>query len=155
MKSWKFLLFVVLMATLQGCSGGLIYEKYAEIDGLGWEYNSPVTFEVDVEDASKKYDFYVNLRHTNDYPYSNLWLMLYSYPPEGNPTQQRMELKLAKPDGKWIGTGLGANITHEIRVKSGFTFPAPGKYAFTVQHDMREQIVAAISHVGIRIQETE
>ncbi|MBI1183547.1 gliding motility lipoprotein GldH [bacterium] len=153
MKFQQLIIGLLCTTVLSGCNRGLLYEKYMEIDHNGWEYVKPITFEVEVTDVSKPYDFYINLRHTNDYPYSNLWIMLFSYPPEGNPTQQRMELKLAKPDGKWLGNGLGANITHEIKVKAGFTFPMPGKYAFTLQHDMREQIVPAITHVGIRIEE--
>ncbi|MGB0429568.1 MAG: gliding motility lipoprotein GldH [Bacteroidia bacterium] len=157
MKRFSVALFSAFaLVLLASCSAGLLYEKYLEIDNKGWKYVEPITFEVEVDDIGKAYDIYVNLRHTNDYPYSNLWLMLYTYPPdEGDVTQQRMELKLAQPDGKWLGNGLGTNITHEIRVRQKFVFPTKGTFAFTLQHDMREQIVPAVSHVGLRVQEAE
>lgn len=139
-----------------GCNPGLLYEKYLEIEGKGWKHIEPITFEVEVDDISVPYDVYVNLRHTNDYPYSNLWLMMYTYPPEGEQaTQQRMELKLAQADGRWLGNGLGTNVTHEIRVRQKFVFPTKGTYAFTIEHDMREQIVPAVSHVGLRIEKSK
>lgn len=152
MKRILLSISLLAMGLLQSCNSGLVYEKYFEIEGKGWKYIEPITFEVEVDDISKTYDLYVNVRHTNDYPYSNLWMMMYSYPPDGEATQNRMELRLAYPDGKWIGNGLGANITHEIRVKHKFAFPMKGTYVFTLQHDMREQIVPALSHVGIRIE---
>ncbi len=155
-KKLVFFAGLAIVIFLAACSKGLIYENYLKIEGNGWKYIEPITFEVDVEDISKAYDIYVNVRHTNDYPYSNLWLMMYTYPPEGDEiTQQRMELKLAQPDGKWLGNGLGTNITHEIKVREKFVFPAKGTYAFTIQHDMREQVVPAISHVGIRIEKSQ
>jgi len=139
---------------LSSCTRGLVYEKYLEIEGNSWEYESPVTFEVSIEELNKEYDLYVNLRHSNDYPYSNIWLMLFSLPPNGQPTQQRLELKLAKPDGAWIGNGMGSTITHEIRVRTGMRFTEVGTYTYTIQHDMRMNQVPAVSHVGIRMEES-
>jgi len=151
----QLLLISLFLVGLTSCSKGLIYEKYLEIDQKSWEYENPVTFEVEVEKPEDSYDLYVNLRHSNDYPYSNLWLMLYTLPPEGQPTQQRLELKLARPDGSWIGNSLGGTITHEIRVRSNMELPAAGTYTYTIQHDMRMNQVPAVSHVGIRLSKAD
>lgn len=154
-RAFFAVLSFVLLFSLSACHQGLVYEKYLEIDNNSWEYESPVTFEIDVENINKKYDLYVNLRHSNDYPYSNIWLMLFSLPPDGQPTQQRIELKLARPDGSWIAKGNGGTITHEVRVRQGMKFDKPGTYTYTLQHDMRINQVPAVSYVGIGLKETK
>lgn len=160
MNRWmsRIWLLSLLPILLTSCQGDVVYERYMEIEAARWEYVKPITFDVEVKELGQKMDLYVNLRHTNDYPYANLWLKLFYYPPEGDPsppTQQRLELKLAKANGKWIGSGLGTTISHEIKIKSDLVFNRTGVHSFTIQHDMREQVVPAIDHVGLRLEKSE
>lgn len=144
--------FLVILAFLSSCNGQVQYEKYFEIPDSKWDHDQVINFELEIEDATQAYDLYINVRHTNDYPYSNLWTMLYYTPANGQGTQQRMEFKLAQPDGKWLGNGFGSTVTHEIKVRSGIKFEQPGKVVFTLQHDMRINPVPAVSHMGLRLE---
>ncbi|MBK9459019.1 MAG: hypothetical protein IPN94_06200 [Sphingobacteriales bacterium] len=40
------------------------------------ELRPNTTFEVSITDTTQQYNLYFNLQHTNDYQYSNLWLMM-------------------------------------------------------------------------------
>lgn len=143
---------LMMVIGLAGCDRGVLFEQFVPLDKKGWGYEQVLPFELEVQDVSVPYDVFINLRHTNDYPYANLWIMVYSYPPDGGtPTQQRMELKLATNDGKWLGTGLGANVNHQIKVRDMMKFQAPGKYSLAIQHDMRVQSVPALTHFGITV----
>ena len=146
--------FLILSYLLVSCGGDVVFEKYYELPSAKWDYDDAINYEVDIKDVSKTYDLYVNIRHTNDYPYSNLWTMLYYAPVNGQGTQQRMEFKLAQSDGKWLGNGFGSTVTHEIKVRSGMKFEQPGKMIFTIQHDMRVNPVPAVSHVGLRLEKS-
>lgn len=147
--------FLMLTCLLGSCAGDVVFEKYFELPSAKWDYDQAINFEVDVKDVKQTYDLYVNVRHTNDYAYSNLWMMLYSAPQEGEGTQQRMELKLAMPNGAWLGKGFGSTVTHEIKVRSNIRFENPGVQLFTLQHDMRINPVPALSHVGIRLERSK
>lgn len=54
------------------------YEKNLEIPGHEWTYDYKPSFEVKIqpEDTAYLYNIYVNIRHTDAYPYSNIWLLV-------------------------------------------------------------------------------
>lgn len=152
-KFFYNLTFILSFAfIISACSPGIVYEEYADISDAKWEYEKPVTFEVDIPKAGS-YKIFCNIRHNNDYHYANLWVQLFSYPPKGKPKKQRFEIRLARKDGKWLGNGIGGTLTREALLLNDFQAEKAGKYTFTIQHDMRLNVVPAISHVGIRVEE--
>lgn len=143
---------IILVFALVSCSGDLVYEAYTEIEN-GWQYQNAIEHEVNVEDPAKAYDVFLNIRHTNDYQYSNLWVQVFTLNPDSQEVQQRYELTLAKPDGQWLGNSWGSTITQERLIMQGIKFQKPGKHVFKVQHDMRLNNLPAVTHIGIRLEE--
>ena len=92
-------LFTVLLFS---CSTKKSYEKYYHFSEQSWHTDSIISFDFNYLDTTKNYNLYLNIRHTVDYQFQNLFIFTYS-----DNKKDTIELKLANKQGKWFGTGLG------------------------------------------------
>ncbi|MCB0736743.1 MAG: gliding motility lipoprotein GldH [Bacteroidetes bacterium] len=145
---------LLVFAFLVGCDSNLVFEKYAPING-SWLFEEPVSFTVDINQPDDIYALYVNVRNTNDYEWSNLWVKLTTIAPDSSVHNESYNLTLAEPNGQWLGKSWGGTITHEKLVQANFKFAKPGTYQFILHHDMRMNQVKGITHAGIRLEKME
>lgn len=131
------------------------YEKNQEIPGHQWTYQYKPVFEVTVNpaDTAYLYNIYVNVRHTDAYPYSNIWVLVNTQTP-GDTTRQsrRVELPLADASGKWLGSGLDDIYEHRIPIQEKAILNKPGTYRFIFEQNMRQNPLPYVMNVGLRIE---
>ncbi len=147
----SFILFLLLV----GCEPNRVFEKNIEISKSNWDMNQPVSFEVTIEDTTSPHDFFINVRNSGHYQFSNLYLFVNTILPGNEIMRDTVELILADADGKWRGSGLGDIWDNRILFKNNVIFPISGTYQFTLYHAMRTEILPGIMDVGIRIQKSE
>ena len=130
------------------------YEKNLEIPGHEWAYNYKPAFEVTLQpaDTAYLYNISVNIRHKDAYPYSNIYLLIYTQFPGEQPISQRVELPLADMTGKWLGTGLDDIYEHQIPIQQKAILNKPGTYRFTFEQNMRQNPLPDIMNVGLRVE---
>lgn len=131
------------------------YEKNLEIPGHDWAYDYKPSFDVTIqpEDTANLYDIYVNVRHTDAYPYSNIWLLVGTrYPGDSIPKEQRVELPLADINGKWHGSGIDDIYEHRVLIQQKAIFSKPGTYKFTFEQNMRQNPLPHVMNIGLRIE---
>lgn len=144
---------VVLLAT--ACTDRALLDENIAIAGHQWHYEDQPSVETHITDTKTAYNIYLNLRHTPDYKYSNVFVLIHLHQPDGKDTTERIELPLAAPDGRWLGRGVGSVYSHQALIKEHFRFPDTGKYVFTFEQNMRETPLKEITDVGIRIAPVE
>lgn len=150
--SLKFILIFGLLLTQFSCGKSKLFESTAAIPSAGWSIENRPVFEVDINDTLKPYNFYLLLRNTTHYPYSNIFVFMESEFPNGAFRKDTIECMLADQQGKWLGSGLGDIIDNKILFKRNVIFPKAGRYTFTFQHAMRVSEVSDITDVGLTIE---
>lgn len=138
---------------LVSCMGNTLFERNEEIKNHQWDLNSPALFEVTVNDTTKQYNIYVNIRNTDKYQYSNMYLFLTSQYPDGRYEKDTLEVILADDMGYWKGSGLGDLFYNQFLFAKDIRFPLSGTYKFTLQHGMRTNPLPGIADIGIRIEQ--
>ena len=152
---FKILLFPLFVALLLiSCKRADLFTQAVEIHGV-WPKNSAVKFTVPVTDTLSPYNFYLNIRHTGKYRYSNLYLFMQTRFPNGTYTKDTLEIMLATVQGKWIGKGWGEIKEDHVLLKSKLKFPHPGNYEFLIWQAMRVDTLRAIKSVGLNIEKVE
>lgn len=144
-------LFFLILLILGGCSQNKIFEDNYDIPQQKWEYNQKANFEVAIADTAQRYDVYLNLRHTEAYPYKNLWIIIHTTFPDGKTQDRRVEVPLADSKGKWFGKGRSV-INQQIQIQSNAIFPQIGKYQFAIEQNMRTNPLDHVLSVGIAIE---
>jgi gliding motility-associated lipoprotein GldH len=98
-----------------------------------------LVFGLNIKDTTKIYNLSFNARNEAKYPYSNLWLFISIVPPSGKERKDTVELTLATPDGKWLGSGLGYLYERKYPYKQNIFFPEKGNYSVNVRQGMRTE----------------
>lgn len=151
----KVSLFIAVATIMFSCDSNRIYEENFRIDNNVWKAEDVKTFSFNVEDTLSALDLYINIRTTGDYPYSNIYLFLYSQYPNGYADKDTLEFILAEPDGKWLGDYSGSIVENQILIARGGRFQYPGEYTFKIQHAMTESELPEIIDIGFRVALTE
>jgi len=140
-----------ILLFLSSCDPNMVYDKYLKTEKGMWHHNDIKKFETEIPDSLQSYNLLVNIRHTTDYPSSNLFVFVTLSGPQGVSLQDTLEIFIANERGKWLGYGFG-KIKHISRMyKNNIRFPHPGNYTFTIRQAVREPEVP-VTDVGFRIE---
>jgi len=137
---------------ITSCDPKRVFEQNIPVLTKGWKSTEPVELEVLINDTITLHNYYINIRHTTDYKYSNIYLFMDTWFPEGSQTRDTIQVVLADATGKWYGKGFGNIKDAKILVKSGVAFPVKGSYRFRIEQGMREFELKGIEDIGIRIE---
>lgn len=155
MNSSKFFfygLFTVSLFWIACTDNSTLFEENKTIQDANWDAEKVFKFETEIPDTSNGYNVYLNLRNAGNYPYSNVFLFVNTYFPNGTIDKDTVEIMLASPEGKWMGRGLGDIWDNRILFKRNVTFPAKGKYRFEISQAMRLNPLPGITDAGMRIE---
>ena len=147
-----FIFIILLSFMVVSCGKAPLFDNNLPIKDSIWKADDNALFEVNVTDTTKNYKFYINIRHTVAYRYSNLYVFMNTRLPNGNITRDTLECMLATPEGKWLGKGFGELKDNQILLNSALRFPLKGKYIFELEQGMRVKELNDISDIGIRIE---
>lgn len=143
------MIFIALM--LASCGKEAMYDNTQRIPRGSWDKKETVRFEVPVTDTVHPYKFYLNVRHSTDYRYSNVYFFINTTFPDGKKGRDTVECILAQPDGKWLGKGISGTRDNQILLRVGLRFPMKGTYRFEFEQAMREDTLRGISDIGLRL----
>ena len=99
-----------------GCGQPPLMADSRDIAMEGWSSAEPVLFHWEIQDTLKRYDVLLDVRHSQTYPYSNLYLFLTYRFPNGKSRVDTVECTLAPKKNK--GERLG-----KVRLQKGTYSP--------------------------------
>jgi gliding motility-associated lipoprotein GldH len=148
----RFALLLSVVVLIESCDNKMVFEENLKINNSNWDVSQPLTFNVNIVDTTVYYNMYINVRNSNNYKFSNLYLFMHTAWPTGQSEVDTLQMILAKADGRWLGSGLGDIYENQIPLKQNFKFYRSGKYRFTLEQAMRLNPLPGILDVGIRIE---
>ena len=152
-KTNIYTVFIVFSALfIQACEQARKFEFFETIDGESWHVNDTISAEYRIEDTLNVYNFYLNIRNNNNYPYSNLYVFATTTFPNGRTRIDTVECVLAYPDGTWFGNGFGGVFDNRVLYKQRKRFPLVGDYKIELVHGMRTETLNGLLDVGYRIE---
>jgi gliding motility-associated lipoprotein GldH len=165
-KQFSFFSFLLIgvCLLLSSCNTIDLYEKVVPVPSHQWQSKFRPQFTFQIKDTTVPYQFYIILRHNNQYKYNNIWVNLLAKSSADTVQKLSLELPLANKEG-WLGTGMDDVFEHRIRVGAeagkfnfltpaadGFLFQKPGQYTFTLEQIMRDDPLADVMNVGLRLE---
>ena len=134
------------------CDKSLVMEENQQIQSYSWNYEDKKVFSAEINDTSQLYNIVVNLRHSFNFEWRNLWVNIETTFPDGRKFDKRINLVLSEPDGHWNGDCLGDNCDIQIPIQTKAFFPLTGKYTFKISQDMRVNPLGFVKSIGMRIE---
>ncbi len=148
----KYIFLLSFLILLSSCDNKMIYEKNKKINKGVWNQKDIVKFNVEISDTISLHNFYINIRNSGNYTYSNIFLFINTIFPDGKKVRDTVECMLANPDGQWLGKGLSDIKYNRILLKKGIKFLQKGNYSFEFEQGMRKENLLGIVDIGIRIE---
>lgn len=145
---------VVITFLLTACGPNYILDETRELASDGWSYTDPLEFEVDIKDTLKIYNLFLEVKHSVDYGYQNMYIQIYTEFPSGEKIKERVSLELADKVGGWFGDCNSENCTIRIPIQEGAFFNVPGHYKFKLEQFMRKERLPNIEYISFQIEDT-
>ena len=124
-----------------------MYSDFVAIPSGEWDENQLPEFAFNIADREAAYDILLYVRHTERYPYQNMWLFV-----RGNRQyMDTVEFYLADDRGRWLGDKHHGFIEMPVLLEENYHFPDTGRYYFAVQHGMRDSLLRGVTDVGIEV----
>jgi gliding motility-associated lipoprotein GldH len=149
------LLFLIL-AVLAGCLPSPYYQNVEAVPGYAWSYDFKPTFRFDVSDTSADYRPYLIIRHSQAYPFNNIWVLMHvKAPGEKLARTERVNVVLAEPSGKWMGRGMEDMWEQHLYLKTedSFSFRKKGTWEVSLEQNMRINPLPEVMNVGLRVEQ--
>lgn len=144
-------LFILLFSA---CEYNPVFQQSKSIPNNQWNKDSIVSLTVPVIDTIGYHDIYIDIRNLNSYPYSNLYLFVSVYAPNGDNMGDTIEYRLADDYGTWLGKKTSRIWDCKLPYRAMVKFAQEGTYTFNIQHGMRNDELEGISDVGLTIELT-
>jgi gliding motility-associated lipoprotein GldH len=132
-----------------------VYEQNVEFSDRTWKVNDSVQLEFDIPDTTQRYNLYMDVRNSIDYPYARLFTNYQLIDPATATVSKKMlaeflfDQKTGEPFGQ---TAIGDVYDHQFIFLSNYSFPKPGKFKVSFQQFMRQDTLKGILAVGLRVE---
>lgn len=148
---------VCMCAAMSGCSRPAPqYQDHFNIPGAAWSSAYRPEFKFEIADTAAAYQLFLLIRHTDAYPFSNIWIKMDSRGPHDTGFRKlRVEVPLAAASGQWLGRGMGAIWEQRVPINSlqmPAFFPHKGLYTIRLAQDMRRDPLPEVLTIGLRIE---
>lgn len=147
----KYLQFSLFFFLIGGCTVVPVIDQWQTIKNNEWKKSNIISFPIEIKDTAYYYNLYVNLRVSNDYKYSNIWLKLNIKYPDSTKLENAIMLTLADHRGKWTGHSLGHVISFRLPALKNKVFGKSGKYVFELEQNMRDTVLKEVMSIGIKL----
>lgn len=130
----------LILLLLTSCQRNTLYHSYQPVNSMGWHKNDTMIYSLNSPIASQNLMLEIGLRHTDAYPYRDLWL---------NVNQDTVHIYLTDSVGHWKGKGIG-ELRSLIQTVS-FSHQKDSIKDIRITHIMTDKTLIGIHDIGIRI----
>ncbi|MBR9913487.1 MAG: gliding motility lipoprotein GldH [Algicola sp.] len=163
-KNKYCILGLFVLMTLASCDNDRVFDEYQSVPDE-WDKDERIEFKFTPPDTINAYNLFVNLRNTENYKFSNLFLIVELGYPNGKTLKDTLEYRMAYPDGTFMGTGFTDLKENKLWYKGyidPFVFEESGEYTVNIQHAMRKNgtvegvdKLEGITDIGFRIEHSK
>ncbi|WP_299213286.1 gliding motility lipoprotein GldH [uncultured Aquimarina sp.] len=157
----RFFTLLFLLIGIVSCDDTRVFDEYKTVSN-SWEKDEKIRFTLPELDSLQRYNLFINVRNTNDYKFSNLFLISEMEFPNGKIVTDTLEYEMAKPNGEWLGIGFTDVKESKLWYKTNVNFAEKGVYKVVLQHAMRKNgetlginSLEGITDIGFRIEFAE
>ncbi len=139
-------LLIGCVCLLTSCRHDIVYSEFVAIPSGEWDENQLPEFAFNIADREAAYDILLYVRHTERYPYQNMWLFV-----GDSLCRDTIEFYLADDRGRWLGDSHHGFIEVPVLLEDNYHYEDIGMYHIEIAHGMRDTLLRGITDIGIEI----
>lgn len=142
-------IIAVLLLTMSSCNSDVIFDEDYTIPEHGWTYGEQAAFEFEIEDTTALYRMSVDIEHTTDFPFQNIYLRIHSVFPNDTINVIRHSVELQEPNGQWIGGCSGEDCAVRVILSENMYFNQTGLHKISFEQFTRRDSLPGIKKWGL------
>jgi gliding motility-associated lipoprotein GldH len=151
-NKYIFVLILTSLLLLSSCNSNVIFSDSKVMNKNTWNLTDIPSFKVKVTDTINSNNVIFTLRTGSSYPFRNIYLFVTTTSPDGKSITDTLQYSVADESGNWLGKGFGDIHELNLTYKSNVYFPVKGIYQFNIQHGMRNEDLAGVYDIGLRVE---
>lgn len=150
----QLILLFTTALLVASCNSKEIYNHTYTINDA-WTYADSLVFEYDIQDTLMPYNLTLEVKHSDEYPYENTYILASTVFPDGHRVTNPVSLELANAQGQWVGTCSSHLCKAEIAMANNAYFQSPGKYKLVLSQFSRIDSLKGIEALQFTITQSD
>lgn len=147
-------LLLLVTALVTACSGGKIYDRYADVTVSGWGKRDSIAFDVPRVSEPGVYNIVLGTRITSTYPFKSMTLVVRTVRyPGGKVSYNSVPCPLVSDSGHPLGEGVSV-FENSYPVCSQQLNEGDSLH-ISVTHNMRLEDLPGITAIGVSVSKAE
>ncbi len=146
---------ILLGILVFSCGKNYQYQKSYDLEGEQWTYADSLSFSFDIQDTTKIYNLYLQLEHSTDYDYQNLYTYIHTQFPSGDRLDEKLSLQLANKAGYWEGKCGKKHCKLTIPIQENAYFNQLGTHSLILEQYMRMDSLPGIKSIAFMLEDTK
>lgn len=143
-------IMVIGCLAFTSCQKDIVFSQFVSIPSGEWGNEELANFDYTISDKDADYRMLIYVRHTERYPYQNMWLFV-----DNGARRDTIEFYLADDRGQWLGDRHHGFIEMPVLIEQNYHFPDTGMYHMAIQHGMRDSVLRGVMDIGVEIVKSE
>jgi len=150
----RAIIIIFIAGLVFSCDSDRLFEKNITLEKRYWRVDEPVIIDFKIEDASRPYNIYYNVRNSLEYPYARLFIQYTLADSTGLQIAKKLnaqylfDQKTGKPLGQ---SGIGDVFDHRFLLIEKHVFGYAGKYQLRIEQFNRQDTLRGVLAVGARV----
>ena len=142
----KRIWFVLAVVCLTACNNNIEYSQFCSIPSEQWAIDEVAQFDYAISDTTVDYRMLIYVRHTERYPYQNMWLFV-----DNADRVDTIEFYLADDRGQWLGDKNHGFYEMPVLFEENIHFADTGMYHMEIAHGMRDSLLRGVTDIGVEV----
>jgi len=155
-RLYIILLPIAFCLLVASCNPSPYYQHEEALPKNTWYAANKLSFKYDISDTNAYYVPYFLVRHTDAYPYKNIWVWMYVKEPDESYFHKfRLNIQLAEASGQWRGRSMGEIWEQRLLVTGlgdSISLRKSGPYEIVFEQNMRTDPLPEILNIGLRVE---
>lgn len=148
----RLISLLLLVAFFYSCGKqSPVFTNSMELEKSVWGYEQDLNTEMEISDTIQLYDLTIDVVHSNEFDYQNLYLNIETTFPDGVVKTSSLSLQLADKSGNWIGNCNSDSCESSFNISENFKFRNLGKHRFKLQQFSRNEQLKGINKVSLHL----
>ena len=88
----KYLFLFVAPLFFLSCGPNYILDQKIDIENQQWTYADSLSFSVDISDDAQMYNLYLDVEHSTEYSFQNMYIQFHTISPDGKRATERVSV---------------------------------------------------------------
>ncbi|MEO0340193.1 MAG: gliding motility lipoprotein GldH [Bacteroidota bacterium] len=149
--SKRLFFLLVLLSMFASCAERFDQEVIHKIDDDIWKYQETLDFDFKVDDTTALYTFFMDIDHSIDYPFQNLYTKIQTTYPDAEVKEDVLSFELCDDFGLWQGKCRGELCKVRVPLQTKARFKSVGDYTLSFEQYTRRDSLSGLRQLALRV----